>query len=331
MVDLSTKYMGLELRNPIVVASCSLTGSPEGIVRCADAGAGAVVLKSVFEEQINAELNAFIDDLDEHVWLSGHPEAYDYIQGMGMQHGPRQYLKLVEEAKRSVDIPVIASLNCVSPKWWVDYAVKFEAVGVDALELNIALMPTDPTMTNDNIEASYFKILKSVKSNVDIPVSVKIPPYFTAVARVATQLCNLGASAIVLFNRLYKFDIDIDEFKLTSGARFSSPQEISQSLRWISLLAGNVDCDLACSTGVHNGAGAIKQLLAGASVVQICSTLYLNGVKQVPLILEQMMEWMERHEFDTIDQMRGRLSQEQSENPEQFERIQYVKALVGIE
>ena len=331
MIDLSTRYMGLELRNPIIVASCSLTGTPAGVISCADAGAGAVVLKSLFEEQIHAELDSFVDDLEEHLWLSGHPEAFDYIQGMGMELGPRQYLKLVEEAKRSVSIPIIASLNCISPKWWADYAKQFEAVGADALELNIAAMPSDPERNNEEIEGLYFRILEEVKSLINIPIAVKIHSHFTSVARMAAELSKTGVSALVLFNRLYRFDIDIEQLKLVPGDRFSSPQEISTSLRWISLLAGNVDCDLASSTGVHDGAGAIKQLLAGASAVQICSTLYLNKMEQIGNILGQIEEWMEKHGFDSVDQIKGKLSQKQSDQPELFERIQYVKALVGIE
>lgn len=331
MIDLSTTYMGLELRNPIIVASCGLTGTPEGVVRCAEAGAGAVVLKSLFEEQIHAELDGFIDDLEDHLWLSGHPEAFDYIQGMGMQLGPRQYLKLVEEAKRNVSIPIIASLNCISPRWWADYARQFEAAGADALELNIAVMPSDPERSNEDIEELYFGILEEVRKLVEIPIAVKIPPYFTSAGRMAEELCKRGVSALVLFNRLYNFDIDIDALKLISGARFSSPQEISTSLRWISLIAGNVDCDLASSTGVHDGAGAIKQLLAGASAVQICSTLYLNKMGQIGKMLSQMEEWMGRHGFDSVDQVVGKLSQKQSDRPELFERIQYVKALAGKE
>jgi dihydroorotate dehydrogenase (fumarate) len=326
MVDLSTKYMGLNLHNPVVVSSCSLTNSVEGVCRCADAGAGAVVLKSLFEEQIRVET----EDLEKYLWFSGHPEALDYVRNMSMELGPREYIELVRGSKSAVSIPVIASLNCVSAEWWADYAIQLEAVGADALELNIAIMPSDPQRSSDEIERLYFRVLEEVKKRIDIPIAVKIDPYFTCTARVADEFSKRGASGLVLFNRLYQFDINIDKLELASGYRFSSPEEMNTSLRWIALLAGRVKCDLAASTGVHDGAGVIKQLLAGASVAQICSTLYLNGLEQIDRILGYLKNWMEEHDFDSVDQMRGKMSQMQSDQPELYDRLQYVKALVGI-
>jgi dihydroorotate dehydrogenase (fumarate) len=326
MVDLSTKYMGLNLHNPVVVSSCSLTNSVEGVCRCADAGAGAVVLKSLFEEQIRVETQ----DLEKYLWFSGHPEALDYVRNMSMELGPREYIDLVRESKSAVSIPVIASLNCVSPEWWADYAIQLEAVGADALELNIAIMPSDPERSSDEIERLYFRVLEEVKKRIDIPIAVKIDPYFTGMARVADEFSKRGASALVLFNRLYQLDINIDKLELAPGYRFSSPEEMNTSLRWIALLAGRVRCDLAASTGVHDGAGVIKQLLAGAAVVQICSTLYLNGLEQLDRILGYLENWIKEHNFDSVDQMRGKMSQMQSDQPELYDRLQYIKALVGI-
>jgi len=327
MIDLSTKYMGLHLRNPLIVASCSLVNTLEGVRRCADAGAGAIVLKSLFEEQIQAETK----DLEQHSWLPGHPEAFDYLRGFGMELGPHEYLKIVEEVKRAVSVPVIASLNCISPKWWVNYAKQIATAGADALELNISVMPSDPNRSSKEIEHLYFKMFEAVKTRIDIPIAVKIGPYFTSMARMAWELGRRGASALVLFNRFYQLDIDIEKIELAPGYRFSSPDEMNLSLRWIALLAGRVNCDLAASTGIHDGAGVIKQLLAGASAVQICSTLYLNGVKQIGKILKQIETWMKKHGFDSIDQIRGKLSQMQSDRPELYERLQYIKALTGIE
>ncbi len=328
MIDLSTEYMGLSLRNPLMVASCGLVGSLEGVRRCADAGVGAVVLKSLFEEQIQAQIK---EDLEQYLWLSGHPEAFQYVRKMGMELGPTEYLKLVEEAKNRVSIPVIASLNCISPKWWSDYAKRIEGAGADALELNIAVMPSDPNRRSDEIEQLYIKILEEVKARIEIPIAVKMHPHFTSVARMAEELCRRGASALVLFNRFYKLDIDIEKLKLIPGHRFSSPEEIHLPLRWITLLAGRVKCELTASTGVHDGAAVIKQLLAGATVVQLCSTLYLNKIEQIGRILEAIKGWMMRHDFGTLGEVRGRLSQMQSDRPELYERLQYVKALVGIE
>ena len=326
MVDLSTKYMGLNLHNPVVVSSCSLTNSVEGVCRCADAGAGAVVLKSLFEEQIRVETQ----DLEKYLWFPGHPQALDYVRNMSMELGPREYIDLVRGSKSAVSIPVIASLNCVSAEWWADYAIQLEAVGADALELNIAIMPSDPGRSSDEIERLYFRVLEEVKKRIDIPIAVKIDPYFTCTARVADEFSKRGASALVLFNRLYQFDINIDKLELAPGYRFSSPEEMNTTLRWIALLAGRVKCDLAASTGIHDGPGVIKQLLAGAAVAQICSTLYLNGLEQIDRILGYLENWMEEHNFDSVDQMRGKMSQMQSDRPELYDRLQYIKALVGI-
>jgi dihydroorotate dehydrogenase (fumarate) len=326
-VDLSTKYMGLSLSNPLMVASCSLVSKIEGVQRCADAGVGAIVLKSLFEEQIQAET----EDLEQHSWMSGHTEAFEYISKMGMALGPREYLKLIKTAKSKVSVPIIASLNCISPKWWTGYAKQIAAAGADGLELNISVMPSDPGRTGEDVEGLYFKILEGVRTEIDIPIAVKIGSHFSSIARIADALCRRGASALVLFNRFYQLDIDIDELKLTPGYRFSSPEEISVPLRWIALLSGRLKCDLAASTGVHDGAGVIKQLLAGAAVVQICSTLYVNGLEQVGRMLGQLEDWGKRHGFESLDQMRGKMSQMESDRPELYERLQYIKALVGID
>lgn len=327
MADLSTNYVGLQLRNPIIVASCSLVNTVEGAEKCADAGAGAVVLKSLFEEQLEADTKA----LQQNVWLAGHAEAFDYVRNMGIELGSQDYLKLVEGAKKKLAIPIIASLNCITPTWWTDYAKRIERAGADALELNIAVLPSDTNRTGNEIEHLYFDILEAVKQSVKIPIAVKIGPYFTSIARMAHELCNRGASSLVLFNRFYQLDINIEKLALVPGYRLSSREEISLSLRWISLLAGRVKCDLAATTGVHDGIGVIKQLLAGASAVQVCSTLYLNGVKYIDTILTQIEEWMDQHTFDSIDQIKGKLSQMESDRPEFYERLQYIKALVGIE
>jgi dihydroorotate dehydrogenase (fumarate) len=327
MTDLSTTYMGLRLRNPIVVASCSLTKTSEGVSRCAEAGAGAVVLKSLFEEQIEAE----IEGVERDLGVPWHAEVYEYLEKMGRRHGPRDYLKVIQEVKAAVSIPVIASLNCVSPKQWVDYASRIEGAGADALELNISIMPSDPRRRSEEIERTYVDVVERVGTLVAIPIAVKLGPYFTSLAQLAGELAARGASALVLFNRFYRFDIDIEKLELAPGQRLSTPDEISLPLRWIALLAGEVKCDLAASTGVHDGAGVAKQLLAGAAVVQICSTLYRNGLEHIGRILEELSEWMGRHHFGSIDDARGKLSQMRSDNPESYERLQYIKALVGIE
>lgn len=327
MADLSTTYMGLELRNPILVASCSLSKDADGVKKCADAGAGAVVLKSLFEEQIWVG----IEQTGQYTGALWHSEAVDYVEKMGLALGPTEYLKLIEEAKRSVSIPVIASLNCTSSDVWVEYAKRIAAAGADGVELNIALMPSDPKRRPGEIEERYFRIIENVRINADIPIAVKIGSHFTSVAEFAHQLQLRGAAALVLFNRFYQLDIDIEKLSLSPGYRFSSPHEMSVPLRWISLLAGRLEADLAASTGVHDGAGTVKQLLAGATVVQLCSTLYISGLEKIGEVLGFVESWMKKHGFDSIEQFRGKLSQMQSEKPELYERLQYIKVLVGIE
>lgn len=327
MSDLSTTYMGLKLENPLLVASCSLTKTADGVKHCADAGAGAVVLKSLFEEQIDVE----IKDMEQHLMPYWHPEALDYVQEMGMSFGPKEYIAIVKEAKKGVSIPVIASLNCISPKWWLAYAKQIVDAGADALELNIALMPSDTDRNAEQIEDVYLKILSEVRKHIAIPVAVKIGPYFTSLGRFAMKLVNSGANALVLFNRFYQPNIDVEKMELAPGYNFSSPEDMGLSLRWIALLSGRINCDLAASTGIHDSAGVIKQLLAGATVTQLCSTLYLNGLKQIETIRSELDGWLDRHGFASLSEARGKLSQSESDKPELYERIQYIKALVGIE
>lgn len=351
MMDLTTRYMGLSLPNPLIVASSGLTGSVEGVKRCADAGAGAVVLKSLFEEQILAQTQA----LGEYADYAGHGEAAEYLHGYGRELGPRTYLKLVEEAKGAVAVPVIASLNCKSASSWVDYARKLEAAGADAIELNLALMPVAEAQPAAAVEELYLRIVREVKARVNIPVAVKVGPYFSAFAHFARKLCGdvmegpgfsvgwcgpgptekntrwRGADALVLFNRFYQLDIDIEQLKLVAGNPYSSPAEIHTPLRWVSLLAGRIDGDLAATTGVHEGRDVIKQLLAGAQVVQLCSTLYLHGLGRIAQLREKLCAWMQAQGFTCLDAFRGRLSQAQSPSPEDHERLQYVKLFSGLD
>jgi dihydroorotate dehydrogenase (fumarate) len=327
MSSLKTTYMGLELRNPLLVASCSLSKSVDGIRKMEDAGAGGVILKSLFEEQIDKETRD-IEQYIDHTW---HTEAMDYVRNMGMELGPGDYLRLLESAKKSVSIPVIASLNCVSPRWWSEYARKLQNAGADALELNIAYMPSSPGRTSDQVEQLYCQIIEYVKSEIDLPVAVKIGPYFTALSSFAEALVNRGADALVLFNRFYQVDIDVDKMALVPGYRFSAPEEITIPLRWLALLSTTVECHLSATTGVHDSAAVIKMILAGATTVQVCSTLYQKGMDQIGILLKGLESWMAKHNFGSPDDFRGRLGREQAEHPELWDRLQYIKALVGIE
>ncbi len=327
MVNLATKYMGLNLKNPIIISSSRLASSVETVKRLAHAGAGAVVLKSLFEEQIMADVNKLMDDSTSNF----HPEELDYIRGMGLTTNADEYLKVIEGAKEAVDIPVIASLNCVSSDRWTEFAKYIEAVGADALELNIAVMPREFDEDPDKIEQHIYNIVAAIKSNISIPIAVKLGPYFTSMPKVAKNVRKAGASALVLFNRFYQTDIDINTMELLSKNKFSSPAEMSNSLRWIALLYQKVGCSLVANTGIHDGEAVIKQLLVGARAVEICSTLYINGLGQIKVILDELTNWMRDRHYEKIDDFRGIMSQKYSDQPEYFERQQYIRALVGID
>lgn len=327
MVNLATKYMGLNLKNPIIVSSSSLTHSAEGAQRCADAGASAIVLKSLFEEQINSDVKALADSSVP----SFHTEEWDYIQRMGLDMNADEYLKIIEESKAKVDIPVIASLNCISTDRWSEFAKNIEAVGADAIELNIAVMPRQFDENPDKIEQHIYNIVSNVKEHVNIPVAVKLGPYFTSMPRVAKNVRKAGASALVLFNRFYQTDIDINKMAHDSKNKYSSPAEMSNTLRWISLLYQQVGCSLVGNTGIHDGEALIKQLLVGARAVEICSTLFVNGMGQIQLMLDDLQKWMEEKGYESVDDFRGNMSHKNSKYPEYFERQQYIRALVGID
>lgn len=327
MFDLSTQYLGLKLRNPIIVSSSSLTNNVNGIESCANSGAGAVVLKSLFEEQITAELESIENDPS----IEDHPEAADYVRKLGMDLQSDSYLKLIEDAKKSVDIPIIASLNCISKEKWLDYATQIEQSGADALELNIAIMPKDFHSLPEEIEDLVVDIVKNVRGKISIPLAVKLGPYFTSIPKVVQRLQKAEVNGLVLFNRFYRPDVDIEKLEIVPGYRYSTPEEISLSLRWIGILSRQVNIDLAGSTGIFDGAGIIKQILAGAKATQICSTVYINGFKQIGIMLERVKFWMQTHNYESLDDFRGILSHKSTQKPAYYERLQYIRALVGIE
>jgi dihydroorotate dehydrogenase (fumarate) len=328
MADLKTSYMGLNLENPLIVASCSLSKDADSIKRLADVGAGAVIMKSLFEEQVQKEM---VDNMEQHIGPSWHTEAYDYVNKMGMEFGPEVKLNVIEAAKKAVDVPLIASLNCVTFHWWKDYAKQLESAGADGIELNIGYISTDVKMQGDHVERLYFKILEKVKSTVNIPIAVKLGPFFSSFAQFAYDLCSRGASALVLFNRFYQFDIDVEKGSIKAGNPLSDPAEMALPLRWVALLSNRVAGDIAASTGIHTADQVIKQIYAGANAVQLCSILYEKGVEQLQKIREGIEAWMKKHGVKRLDDIRGKLSLNESDNPELFSRLQYIKALVGIE
>lgn len=326
MSDLNSVYLGLSLASPIVVSSCGLTATVKNVKQCAEAGAGAVVLKSLFEEQIDAEL----EDSRNRDEQAPHPEAEEYVERMGKQLGPESYLELISGAKASTSIPVIASVNCVTDQWWTDWAAQIERAGADGLELNISIMPRKLSETSDGIEDRFVQIVSSVRKSVQLPIAVKIGPYFTALPRFASRLQAAGADALVLFNRFYQLDIDTENVTLQPGYRLSSQTEQHATLRWISILYGQLECQLAAATGVDTGQDAVKMLLAGASCVQVASALYRHGVEHIRTLNDGVRMWLEEKRYDSVHTVRGLLSQQASDSPAAYERLQYIKALTGV-
>ncbi|MBT8354964.1 MAG: dihydroorotate dehydrogenase-like protein [Desulfofustis sp.] len=326
MIDLTTNYLGLTLKNPIVAGSCGLTGAAAKIAELAETGIGAVVLKSLFEEQIEAELQQNLDD-----YQTDYPDAYDYVKQYTRDSAVTDYLDMIRDVKKRIDIPVIASLNCVTADEWTSYAGKFEKAGADALEINISLLPSNPKKECDSYEQIYFDVLNKVSAVLSIPVALKMSSYSSSLASLISRLHWTGkAGGFVLFNRYYQPDINIEKMKMTSAGVFSHPEEISLPLRWIALLSGLIESDFAASTGVHDGAGAVKMLLAGAKAVQVVSTLYEHGVEQAGKIIADLEAWMNRHSFSSIGQFRGRLAYRFDKDQSAFERIQFMKHYSGI-
>lgn len=321
-MDLTTTYLGLKLKNPVVVSSSKLTGNIENIVACDKAGAGAIVLKSLFEEQIINRTESKLRNNDHYFW---YQEASDFVKSISKNAGLDDYLKLVNAAKQSVKIPVIASVNCVSPLEWPKFASKIQDAGADALELNIAILPFDRNVSSQQIEDTYVEILSEVKKQVTIPVAVKIGPYFTNIMAMAYRLAEAKADGLVLFNRFYNPDVDISRMKVVTDNVFSGPDEKSIPMRWIALLsASGIPTDLAASTGIHYSIGVAKQLLAGATVTQVCTTLYQNGIPYLHEIVSGLSDWMRKHGYKKIEDFRG-LVNKYPENTAGFERVQYMK------
>jgi len=326
-MDLTTSYLGLRLNNPVVVSSCGLTETVEGVRRCADAGAGAVVLKSIFEEEIDMEAEDRVQATESATW---HPEAAEYLERFGREESVEHYLKLIREAKEAVSIPVIASVHCASDGKWTEFATRVQKAGADALELNVFVLPADPRRDAKANDKVYFNVARKVIRKVSIPVALKIGPYFSGLSKTVVELSRTGIRGLVLFNRFFRIDFDIEERKVVPARLFSSPDEIVLPLRWISILSGRVGCDLAASTGIHDGAGIVKQLLAGAAATQVCSALYENEIEHLGTMLEQLRSWMGRHGYETIDAFRGKMRQGNADNPAAHERVQFMRAITGV-
>lgn len=320
MVNLETKYLGLKLKNPIIVSSSGLTNSVEKIGRLTEAG--AVVLKSLFEEQINYEINNAIykgEGFD-------YPEAVDYIKAYTHDNAVAGYLKLIREAKVRYDIPVIASINCFSADEWVDFAQQIQEAGADAIELNVFMVNTDKNSDPTEYEQLYCDVVANVSKVVSIPVSVKLGLYFSNLVSVVNKLSVSGAKGVVMFNRFYEPDIDIEGMKITASEVLSSPCDMRRTLRWVAIISDKIkNINISASTGVHDGEAVVKQLLAGASTVQVCSAIYKNGPEVIGQMKAKLENWMSKKAYATIDDFRGKMNYGKIVDPQLYERAQFMK------
>lgn len=328
MSDIKTNYLGIEIDSPIIMGSCGLTNSIENLRKIEKAGAGAVVLKSLFEEQIIEEL---IRTATQGMYASFHSEALGYISQVSMNFGPDNYIKLIKDAKAELRIPVIASVNCISTEYWVEFAKKIESAGADAIEVNISHITHDMEKSDDRITEDYLRTFRAIKDAINIPISVKMGQNFTNISRMVKLLENYGAAGVVLFNRFYQVDIDIDKMELVPGYIRSSRKDITETIRWISLLSGKTKLTLGASRGVKTGSDVVKMLLAGADAVQVVSSIYKEGIEYIAKMNLEVMEWMEEKGFTSIKEFRGKLNHKNTDDPQAWERQQYIKAIVGVE
>jgi len=325
-MDLKTRYLGMDLRTPLVASASPLTGNLDSIRRLEDAGAAAIVLPSLFQEQLMQEryelhhfLNQGTESYAESLTYFPEPEEFEL--------GPDHYLNLIRRAKEATEIPIIASLNGKSLGGWTDFAQKIELAGADALELNVYYIPTDPALTSVEVEQTYIDIVRAVRSSVSLPVAVKLSPFFSSFANMAQRLDDAGADALVLFNRFYQPDIDLEALEVQPRVLLSTPQAMRLPLTWIGILHGRIKADLAATGGIHTAADALKMLMVGASVTMLCSALLSLGIKEIGVMEQGLRSWMEEHEYESVQQMQGSMSQRHSPDPSAFERAQYMRAV----
>ena len=330
MIDLSTRYLGLTLRTPLVPSASPLSQEITSIRRLEDAGASAIVLYSLFEEQLRQESM----ELDHH--LSAGTESFAesltfFPQASEFRLGPEGYLEHIRKTKEAVDIPVIASLNGATVGGWTKFAKQIEQAGADALECNIYYIPTDPNLKAAEIEQTYIDIVWAVKSAISIPIAIKISPFFTNIASIAKRLDDAGADGLVLFNRFYQPDIDLEELEIRPNVLLSTPQALRLPLTWIGILYARLKASLAATGGVHNPEDAIKLLMVGANVTMLCSSLLRNGINQLRQMEHGIVEWMEQHEYESVKQLQGSMSQLRCPDPSAFERAQYMRAVKSLQ
>ncbi len=319
MKTLQTSYMGLSLANPLIAGSSGFTSNIDSIKILEDNNIGAVVLKSLFEEQINFEAGQ-LESYDDH------PDAAAYIHAYSKSNSLQKYLDLIVQAKKAVKIPVIASISCLSSGDWVNFAKQIAQAGADALEVNMFLLPIDKNRSGASYEEPYIQVLDALKAHIDIPIAMKIGHYFSNPMEMVKRMAHHKADAVVLFNHFYEPDIDIEALNMIPAEALSSSSDLRLSLRWISLVSAQLpDVQLSASTGIHDGKDVIKQLLAGAQTTQLCSTLYLNGAGQIGKILAFMQDWMIHHCFTSINEFRGKMNYRNIAQPDIYERSQFMK------
>lgn len=322
-MDISTTYLGFKLKNPIIIGSSGYTYSVKDITNLVEHGASAIVLKSLFEEEILWEMESNLAQMQRPMTI--YPEIYDFFNLETLEDSVSKYLNLIEESKKAVDVPIIASVNCVSKSEWIPFSKKIESAGADAIELNIFVMPSDLERTAEENERTYFEIIDAVLKEVSIPVSVKVSYFFTNLASMIKKISETGVKGIVLFNRFFNPDFDLDTLSVIPSNVLSNPSDLGLTLRWVSIMSGRVNCDIAASTGIHDGKAVIKQLLAGAKAVQIASAIYRKGPKVIEEMLQEIKDWMSEREYESLDEFRGKLCQAKSLNPAIYERSQFMR------
>lgn len=326
MIDITSSYLGLPMRSPIVASASPLCESLENIRHLEDAGAGGIVLPSLFEEQLDLESRSVDADLSRG--SESFPESLNYLPDLLTYNlGADGYLELIRRARERVSIPIIASLNGVSPGGWARYAGMIEQAGADAIELNIYAIVTDPNISGSEVEQNNCDLVRQVKANISIPVAVKCSHTFSAIANMGKQLDAAGANGLVLFNRFYQPDFDIESLEVVPSLTLSRPQELLLRLHWVAILYGWVRANLAVTGGVHSAQDVLKSMMAGAHVAMMTSALLLNGIDHVAAVLKDMVRWMEEHEYESIQQMRGSMSQRSVSDPAAFERGNYMRVL----
>lgn len=326
--DMTTEYLGLALHNPVMPGASPLADDLDNVRRLEDAGAGAICMRSLFEEQLASQQMSAHEFFDSHG--EGHAEALDYFPGTGdFVLGPDAYLEHISKVRDAVDVPVIASLNGVSLGGWIRYATLIEQAGAHALELNMYTLVSDPDRSAASIETEQLEIVRAILSKVSIPVAVKLSPFYSALPNFVRELERLGVAGVILFNRLYEPDIDPEELELERRLYLSTPGELLLRLRWLAILSSRTRVSLAASGGVHTSLGAIKAILAGATAVQMVSALLRNGVDQLAVVIKELGQWFDEHEYANIDEARGSMDDSRAPNPSAYERANYIQLLHG--